>query len=92
MNECPCEICLVKATCRSRVVRKHKSLLKKNHEYETLVVEYLEKCPMIVEYFGVLNKKIIHSYKKIHKVCKCMNVPDCHFIWYANEIGIYERS
>ena len=79
--ECPCEKCLVKPACRSRVVKKNKG-------NECLVVEYLEECPMIIDYFTGVNEKIIHTYEKIYKVCECMNVPDDYFIWHANEIRL----
>ena len=90
MNECPCETCLVRAICRSRVVRKNVAQFKTVTKGECLVIEYLEKCPMIVEYFGSLDGKINHRYDKIYKVCECMKVDNSYFVWYANEIGIYK--
>jgi len=89
MDECPCETCLVRAICRSRVVKRNKSKFKRLGPIgEYLVIEYLEECPMIVDYFSVVNEKVIHTYKKIHKVCKCMNVLDSYFVWHANELEL----
>ena len=88
--ECPCEKCLVRPACRSRVVRKNIAQFKTVTKGECLIVEYLQECPMIADYFGKVNGKFIHTYKKIDKVCKCMKVPDSYFVWYANEIGIYK--
>ena len=83
--ECPCEKCLVRPVCRSRVVKKSN---RKGDDQIWLVMEYLEECPMIIDYFTVVNKRVIYTYKKINEVCKYMNIHNTQFVWYANEIGL----
>jgi hypothetical protein len=87
--DCPCETCLVRVTCRNNVVRKGKS----GNYY--LIVEFVEKCPYVVEYFGrhPRNNTILHTHSKINKLCEIFNVvgegKHFYFVWLASTIGIY---
>ena len=79
--ECPCEKCLVRPVCRSRVVKKYNG-------NDCLVIEYLEKCPIVMHYFTAYDKKITHE--KICEVCKCMTIdyirPYFNYVWYADTV------
>jgi hypothetical protein len=82
---CPCEECLVRSICRQHLVKRSKF-----NRTEYLIVEYAEKCPFIIEYFGVNSRGIIlHSHEKIHQICKIFVVPNECFVWQASSIGIY---
>jgi hypothetical protein len=86
--ECPCKICLVRSMCRRRVVRKGIESI------EYLIVEYLEKCPYILEYFGIHPKThiIFHCHKKINELCELFGTYEGeshNFVWIASNIGVY---
>ena len=79
--ECSCEICICLPICRNRVV-------KINHDKECLVIELLENCPLIVDYFkkAKISKHSKHAFSNIFAVCKCMNIKDNYFIWHADTV------
>jgi hypothetical protein len=78
---CPCEKCLVRVTCGNTLIR-----ILNTRRY--LVVEYAEKCPYIIEYFGFgRDGRIDHSYEKIFKLCEIFKATDGrYFIWFYNEL------
>jgi hypothetical protein len=83
--KCPCEECLVRSPCRNHLVKKSKF-----NRSEYLIIEYAEKCPFIIEYFGVNSQGIIlHSHETIGQLCKIFIVPDRQFVWRASSIGIH---
>jgi hypothetical protein len=77
-NECPCEICLVRAVCSNRLIDQYK-------DGKYLIVERAEKCSQIIEYFGKFEDgRIKHSYEKIYKICKLFHATeDRFFLWRA---------
>lgn len=88
--KCPCEECLVRIPCRTKVVKKNKSGNPDWNE-DFLIIEFLEKCPYIIKYFGV-NRfgGINHTHEQISKLCDIFRVTDRRFVWIGSTIGIYE--
>jgi hypothetical protein len=84
--DCPCEICLVRSICGSRLIQK-----SKHTNFGYLILEYAEECPLILDYFGINSAgRIDHDFDKIYKLCKVFGAQDeTYFLWRANEIGIY---
>jgi hypothetical protein len=79
---CPCEDCLVISMCKSRVVLRKIVTLERY-----LIVEHIEKCPYIQEFFGhYKDGRIIHTHKKIYSVCEALGAPDHNFLWRENEL------
>ena len=78
---CPCETCLVRSTCRNKLVQKGST----GRPY--LIIEYAEKCPYVLEYFGFHHdKRINHSHEKINKMCEIFRVSEGehnYFVWMA---------
>lgn len=81
----PCTICLVRPTCGRNLVKKG------NTSDHYLIVEFAEKCPMVVEYFGHHEDgRIKHNHEKIAKIARLHGATNGeYFVWYANSIGIY---
>jgi hypothetical protein len=82
--ECPCEKCLVRATCNKHLIRKS------IHNTKYLIVELAEKCPLIRDYFGQhQDGRTIHDYKKIYCMCRIHGATkETSFLWFENEIQI----
>lgn len=84
VDECPCEKCLVRAVCKTRMCEK-----------DHLIVDYIKTCPLALnyilqipqEYEGQLCKFYFHE--KINLVCDYLGVEDRHWVWRANELGVY---
>jgi hypothetical protein len=84
--KCPCETCLVRIPCRTKVVRKDRT-----NKEDYLVIQFLEQCPYISKYFG-MNKygTFNHSFDQINELLNIFRVPDQRFVWLGSTIGIYE--
>lgn len=86
--ECPCETCLVRIPCRTKLVKKG------IYAHDYLIIEYAERCPLIVNYFGLdeFTKRPKHSHEKINKMCRIFRTTIGevnYFVWQASTIGIY---
>lgn len=83
----PCTTCLVRATCGRNLIRKG----NKTDHY--LIVEFAEKCPMVIEYFGRHGDgRIIHNHEKIAKIARLHGATNGeYFVWFANELCIYDE-
>ena len=72
--KCPCEDCITKAICQNKYTRVYFSELY-------LIVSLVERCPLILEYFGKERHGSISHYKQIYEICKVFNVKHNNFIW-----------
>jgi hypothetical protein len=82
--DCPCETCLVRPVCGNELVQKTKW-----NKYPCLIVEYAEKCPYILDYFGVNSaRNIDHDYIKIYKLCRLFGAYEGrYFVWKAHQLN-----
>jgi hypothetical protein len=85
--DCPCELCIVRPICGTRLVQKPKW-----NKYFYLILEYAEECPYILDYFGRnLTGRVNHDYDLIYKLCELFGAhKGNYFVWQANELGIYK--
>lgn len=82
----PCTTCLVRAVCGNTLVRQGDT------KDRYLIVEYAEKCPAIVTYFGHhYDGRIKHNHEKIAKIARLHGATNGeYFVWFANELSIYD--
>jgi hypothetical protein len=82
VDECPCEKCLVRAVCKTRMCEK-----------DHLIVDYIRTCPLALEYISDAEQPDqlcrMYFHKKINLVCDYLGVEDRNWVWRANEVGVY---
>lgn len=84
LKDCPCEKCLVRAVCKTRMCEK-----------DHLIVDYVKKCPLVYTYITEPEPRYkdelcrFYFHKKINKVCDFLGVENQNWVWRANEVGVY---
>ena len=76
--ECPCEVCLVRATCGNK-------MCEKGH----LIIAYARECPMADKYLDNVYKRKMESdyYTRIYKMCHIFGVKK-NFVWHASSVAL----
>ena len=79
LDKCPCEECIVRATCRNHFIKKNEN------DVEYLVIELYTKCPFASDYY-LKYKHSQMTYEVIDYICNLFKVKDEMFVWHYSSI------